>query len=73
MTQLEGALNAVQLEYSMIFSTSKVQKHFHGLHKQLLDSMHYLYDDLRIMYPQPMTAVHKAQLEGTDDIVSLRE
>ena len=50
VTQLEEALNVVQQEYPMMLSMSMVQKHlsdylFHGLCKQLHDSMSYLYDD----------------------------
>ena len=61
VTQLEGALNVVQQEYLMMLSASEVQQHlrdflFHGLCKQLHDSMCYLYDDMRITYPQLMTA-----------------
>ena len=68
VTHLEGALNAVQQESSMMLSTFKVQMHlrycpFHGLHKHLHDSMHYLYNNPRIMYPQLMTAAHKAESE----------
>ena len=51
-----------------MLSVREVQQHlrdclFHGLHKQLHDSMHYLYDDTRIMYPQLVTAAHKAESE----------
>ena len=65
VTNLEGTLNVVQQEYPMMLSTSEVQKHlrdylFHGLCKQLCNSMHYLYDDPRKMYPQPLTAAQKA-------------
>ena len=65
-TLLEGTLNAVQQECLTVLSTNEVQKHlslFHGLHKKLHDSMHYLYDDMRITYPQLMTAAYKAELE----------
>ena len=60
VTQLEGALNAVQQEYPRMLSVNEVQQHlrdrlFHGLHKQLRDSMHYLYDDVWITYPQLVT------------------
>ena len=34
--------------------------------KQLHDSMCYLYDDPRKMYPQLMTAAHKAESEQED-------
>ena len=66
VSKLEGALNVVQQEYPMMLSMSEVQNHlrddlFHRLHKQLYDSMHYLYDDVRIMYPQLVTAPHKAE------------
>ena len=49
----------------------KVQKHlrdclFHGLHKELCNSMHYLYDDLRVMYPKLMTVAHKVESEQED-------
>ena len=53
----------------MMLGASKVQQHlrlFHGLHKQLWDSMCYLYDDMRIMYPQLMTAAQKAESEQED-------
>ena len=58
----------VQQEYPMMLSASEVQQHlwdwlFHGLHKQLEDSMCYLYDDTRITYRQLMTAVQKAESE----------
>ena len=71
VTHLEGALNMVQQEYPMMLSMSKVQKHprdqlFHGLGKQLYDSKHYLYDGIRIMYPQPLTATQKAESEQQD-------
>ena len=39
---------------------------FHGLYKQLCNSMCYLYDDMRIMYPQLMTAAHKVESEQED-------
>ena len=39
---------------------------FHRLHRQLSDSMHYLYDDVRITYAQLMTAAQKAELEQED-------
>ena len=66
VTQLEGALNVVQQEYLMMLSTSEVQQHvrdclFCGLNKQFHDSMHYLYDDVRITYPQIMTSAHEAE------------
>ena len=52
VTHLEGALNTVQQEYPMMLSMGKVQKHlrdlFHGLCKQVHDSIHYLYGDLGI-------------------------
>ena len=56
VAHLEGVLYVVQQEYAMILSMGKVQKHlrdhlFHGLHKQFPYSMHYMYDDPRIMYP----------------------
>ena len=46
VNQLEGALNAVQQECPAMLSLSEVQKHlrdhlFHGLCKQLPNSMHY--------------------------------
>ena len=61
VTQLEGALNEVQKEYLTMLSTNEVQQHlrdqlFHGLHKQLRDSMCYMYDNVRITYPQLVTA-----------------
>ena len=64
----EGTLDAVQQECLMMLSMSEVQKHlrdhlFHGLHKQWQDSMHYLYDDQRIMYLKPMTVAQKAESE----------
>ena len=60
VTQLEGGLNVIQQEYMMMLSASEVQQPlrdslFHGLHKQLHNSMCYLYDDMRITYPQLMT------------------
>ena len=71
VTQLEGALNAVQQECPLMLSMRDVQKHlrdhlFYGLCKQLHNSMYYLYDDMRIMYPQLMTAAHKAASEQED-------
>ena len=71
VTQLEGVLNEVQQDYSKKLGVSKVQKHlrdglFHGLCKQLCDSMCYLYSGMRIMYPQLMTAAHKAESEQED-------
>ena len=67
VTQLEGALNVVQQEYLTMLS--EVQKHFrdhpfHGLHKQLCDSMCYLYDDMWITYPHLVTAAHKAAVKA---------
>ena len=66
VTHKEGVLNAAQQEYAMMLSMTEVQKHlrdcfFHRLHKQLHDSMCYLYDDPRIMYPQLMTVGSKAK------------
>ena len=54
----------------MMMSTNEVQQHqrdwlFHGLHKQLMDSMCYLYDDA-ITYPQLMTSAQKAESEQED-------
>ena len=68
VTQFEGALYVVQQEYPAMLSQSEVQTNlrdclFHGLHKQLCDSMHYLYDDTRILYPQLVTAAHRAESE----------
>ena len=53
LTQLEGALNVGQQEYPMMLNPCEVQKHirnflFHGLCKQLHNSMHYLYNDTKI-------------------------
>ena len=39
---------------------------FHGFHKQLHNSVHYLYGDTRITYPQLVTAPHKAESEQKD-------
>ena len=55
----------------MMLSASEVQQHlrdwyFHGLCKQLLDSIHYVNDDARITYPQIMTAAQKAESEKED-------
>ena len=55
----------------MMLSANGVQQHlrdrfFHGLHKQLCDSMCYLYDDMRIPYPQLNTAACKAESEQED-------
>ena len=49
VTNWRGAQNVVQQEYLMMLSASEVQQHirdclFHGLYKQLCDSMCYLYD-----------------------------
>ena len=62
---------SLQQEYLTILSANEVQQHlwdrlFHGLHKKLRDSMHYLYDDVRIIYPQAVTAAQNAQLEHDD-------
>ena len=61
----------VQQEYLTMLSPNEVQQHlrdrlFHGLHKQLMDSMHYLYDGARITYPQLVTAAWKAESEQED-------
>ena len=57
-----GALNVVQQEYFNMLSVGKVQKHLrYQVHKQLHNLMHYLHDDLRVMYHQLMTAAQKAQ------------
>ena len=48
---------------------------FHGLHKQLHDSMCYLYDDMRVTYPQLMATAHKTESLQEDhprEIVWLR-
>ena len=55
----------------MILRANNVQKHlrdflFHGLCKQLCNSMHYLYDDTRIMYPQLMIAACNTKSEQED-------
>ena len=55
----------------MMLRMSEVKKHlrdklFHGPHKQLCDSMCYLYDDTRITYPQLVTAAHKCKSEQED-------
>ena len=39
---------------------------FQGLWKLLWDLKQYLYDDLRIMYPELMTAAHKVESENKD-------
>ena len=76
-------------------SIEKVQKHlrdhlFYGLHKQLHNFIHFLYDDPGVVYPQLEVVAHKTeseqedrpgeevqvrsvQLEGKDDIMSLKE
>ena len=61
VTQLEEALNAVQQEHLTILSVCKLQQQlkdhrFHKLCKQLHDVMCYLYNDMRITYPQLLTA-----------------
>ena len=71
VTQLEGALNVVWQEYVTMLSAWEMQQHlrdylFHGLCKQLCDSMCYLYVDMRITYPELITAVWKAKLEQKD-------
>ena len=38
----------------------------HGLQKQLCNLMHHVYDDLRIMLPQLVTAAHNAESEEED-------
>ena len=94
VTQLKGVLNAVQQEYLTMLSANEVQQHlsdqiFYGLHKQLQDSMHYLYDDARITYhtgdsslkPESKQEdcagegihVKSIEAEGRDDIVKLSE
>ena len=67
INQKEGALNVVQQEYMML-SMSEVQTSLrdcllHKLHKQVNDSMDYLYDDTRITYPQLVTPGCKAESE----------
>ena len=62
-----GALNVVMQEYPTMLSAREVQKHlrdylFHGLCKHLHDSMHCMYDNMRIMYPQLMTAACKSTI-----------
>ena len=54
-----------------MWSTSEVQEHlkdclFHGLCRQLHNSMHYLYDDMRAMCPQLVTAAYKTESEQKD-------
>ena len=71
VTQLEGAMIAVQQEYPMMLIMSKVKKClrvclFHEFYNPLHDSMHYSYDDMRMMHPQHMAADHKAALEQED-------
>ena len=61
----------VQQEYLTMLSANEVQEHlrdhlFHGLHKQLHDSMCYLYDDMMVTYPQLVTAACKAE-SGQED------
>ena len=56
-----------------MLNVTEVQKHlrdclFHGLHKQLCDSMHCLYKDMRITYPQLMMAAQKAESEQEDQL-----
>ena len=58
----------VQQEYPNMLSAGQVQKHlrdclFHGLHKQLCNSMPYVYDNPRVMYPQLVTVTCKAESE----------
>ena len=64
-------LNAVQQEYPNMLSMGEVPKHlrdhlFHGLCKSLYNSMHYLYNDQRVIYSQIMKVVHKAESEQVD-------
>ena len=61
----------VHQEYLAMLSAIEMQQHlrdylFHGLHKQLHTSMDYLYDDMRVMYPQLMTTAQKAESEQED-------
>ena len=70
VTSLDVALNEAQQEYPIMLSVSKVQKHlsgllFHGLHKHLCNSLHYLCNGMRIMYPEFVTAVQRAASEQT--------
>ena len=62
--QLQGELNVVQQEYPKFKNTCL----FHGLHKQLYTSMHYLYDDPRVMYPQLMTAALRLSMSRRTDL-----
>ena len=62
VTQTEGVLNGVQQDYPNMQSVGEVQEHlqdhlFHGLQKQLCDLVHYLYDELGVMYPQVMSSL----------------
>ena len=64
----------VQQEYLTMLSANKVQQHmrdrvFWGMHKQLRDLMHYLYDDAQIMYPKLVTAAQKAESGQWDHTV----
>ena len=61
----------MQQEYLTMLSANEVQqllrdRLFHGQHKQLRDSMCYLYDDARITYPQLVTASQKVESEQED-------
>ena len=61
VTHLEGTLNVVQQEYPAMLSMSKFQRQqrdhlFHNFHMHFCNSMCYLYDDPRILYPQLITA-----------------
>ena len=69
-----GGTEWVQQEYLTMLNASEVQKHLrdcllHGLCKQLHKFMYYLYDAMRIMYPQLVTAAHKAESEQEDSHV----
>ena len=63
-----------------MLSANEVQQYvrdrfFQGLHKPLRDSLHYLYDDVHITYPQLVIAARKAKSEqenGTGESVQVK-
>ena len=69
--RLEGTLNQIRLQCSRRSMDWGVQQHlkdhlFHGVHKYIRDSIHYLYSNPRIMYSQLMVAAHKVVSENEE-------
>ena len=71
VSRLEGTLNQISLQCPRRIMDWEVQQHlkdclFHGVHKHIRDSIHYIYSNPGTMHSQLMVTVHKVESENEE-------